>query len=79
MIFCIINGRNENKPIGITFIARNNKINKHIHVYINQYDYFFTNHNNIIQKFVGNRVRLFSVSSFKHMYKDKLRGRRWVF
>jgi hypothetical protein len=37
--FLIIKEWNENKPIGITYIARKNKFNKHIHVYINQYQY----------------------------------------
>ena len=38
-ICLIIKGWNENNPIGISYIARQNKFNKHIHVYINQYQY----------------------------------------
>jgi len=38
--FLLSRGEMKKKTRGITYIARNNKFNKPLHVYINQYQYF---------------------------------------
>jgi hypothetical protein len=70
LVMSIIKGWNENKPIGITPIARNSKINKHIHISSNTNIFYKSNQYYKNKKHFGNRP---IVSSLKHMFKHKLR------